>query len=80
MLDPALRTRSGNINIQNKLTSFLYDLMRDYITPGVVEKIIQDSTSNEVEYTNGWLALYASDLANRLLNHEPISNIEPGKV
>lgn len=58
--------RSGKIKITNKLVSFIYELMRDHITPGVLESIVQNSLDSEVYYTNGWLALYAEDIAKRL--------------
>lgn len=67
MTNEELRTRSGNVNASSRLTSFLYDLMRDHLTPGVVEKLVQGSTSQEVSYTNGWLARYAFDLTVRLV-------------
>ncbi len=61
------RDRSGNVVINDKLTSFLYELMRDYLTPGQVESILLNSTNDvDVVYTNGWLAEYANDIAKRL--------------
>lgn len=63
----ALRERSENVKINDKLTSFLYQLMRDYVPAGVVEEMVMQSEDNvETLYTNGWLARYAEDLANRL--------------
>lgn len=62
----ALRERSGSIKINSKLVSFLYDLMRDHLSPGEIEEIVRASQEPEVVYTNGWLAKYAEDLANRL--------------
>lgn len=63
-----LRARSGTVQIESKLVSFLYDLMRDHLPAGVVEKLVQDSQEPNVTYTNGWLANYAKDLAERLQN------------
>ena len=40
--------------------------MRDHLPMGVIEKIVQDADVPIVEYTNGWLAKYAEDIANRL--------------
>lgn len=63
----ALRERSGTIKINNRLVSFLYDLMRDHLPPGKVEALIREAEDEpDIVYTNGWLALYAEDLANRL--------------
>ena len=67
----ALRQRSGNVRLHNRLVSFLYDLMRDHLPPGVIEKLVQEATEPDVTYTNGWLALYAQDLAQRLQNPIP---------
>jgi hypothetical protein len=67
-----LRERSGNYHTNSPLVSFLYELMRDHLTPGVVEKIVLDSRRDQSPWflTNGWLAQYAEDLANRLLPEE----------
>ena len=63
----ALRERSGTVVINSRLVSFLYQLMRDQVTPGIVESIVNQSEDEpEITYTNGWLAKYAEDLANRL--------------
>lgn len=64
-----MRERSGTISINSKLVSFLYELMRDHVPPGVLERIVQDSQDPECLYTNGWLALYAQDLPDRLSNN-----------
>jgi len=61
-----LRESSGNIKINSKLVSFLYELMRDHLPPGKVEEIVRASNEPDVSYTNGWLAQYAEYLANRL--------------
>lgn len=62
-----LRERSGFVTINSHLVSFLYELMRDHITPGTVESLVRSSESDQdIVYTNGWLAKYAEDLANRL--------------
>lgn len=52
--------RSGTVEYQDQLTSFLYELMRDHLTPGVIEKIVRNSESQDTtKYSNGWLAKYA---------------------
>jgi hypothetical protein len=66
-----LRTRSGSVKSSSPLVSFLYTLMRDHLTPGEVEAILQEEVETyagkEVEYSNGWLANYAKDIAQRLV-------------
>lgn len=63
----AMRERSGRVQIDSKLVSFLYQLMRDHVTPGVIEEVLNDSVhESDVVYTNGWLAKYAEDIAKRL--------------
>lgn len=65
-INDGLRERSGHVEINSKLVSFLYDLMRDHLPPGKVEELVRASTESEVLYSNGWLAKYAQDIANRL--------------
>ena len=64
-----LRERSGSVNSKDPLVSFFYTLMRDHLTPGVIEGIISDIEekvlNQEVLYTNGWLANYAKDIVER---------------
>lgn len=63
----SLRERSGHIAINSRLVSFLYELMRDHLPSGEVEALVQQSEDeSNITYTNGWLAKYAEDLANRL--------------
>lgn len=62
----ALRERSGAVRINSKLVSFLYELIRDHLPAGEVERLVRESQEPNVLYTNGWLAKYAEDLANRL--------------
>lgn len=61
-----LRFRSGEVQIDSKLVSVLYSLMRDHIPLGVLERLVNEAESGPVTYTNGWLAEYAKDLADRL--------------
>lgn len=67
----ALRERSGAVKINSRLVSFLYDLMRDHLPIGTVEHLVQEATEPDVLYTNGWLAKYAEDVANRLATQPP---------
>ena len=68
-----LRERSGNVNYDDPLTSLLYSLLRDHVTPGVLENLvreIEDTPSATSLYTNGWLAQYANDLVRRIRHCE----------
>lgn len=65
----ALRAESGSVALDNRLVSFLYQLMHDHVTPGVVEGIVSADAKyvgETITYTNGWLARYAEHLAKRL--------------
>lgn len=61
-----MRERSGSMNSSDPLVIFLYLLMRDHVCPCDVEKIADDSVFGNGEFTNGWLASHAQDLAQRL--------------
>ena len=62
----ALRERSGSVRSDDPLVSFLYQLMRDHVAVGVVEGLMGDAEKQPSVFTNGWLANYAKDLAERL--------------
>jgi hypothetical protein len=61
-----LRERSGSFDSNDMLVSFLYELMRDHVTPGQVEAIMLNVKPTECQFTNGYLARYAADVAERL--------------
>jgi hypothetical protein len=62
-----LRQRSGEVDSDDPLVSFLYGLMRDHLPATTVESLVVASPGYTTTlYTNGWLALYAKDLAARL--------------
>jgi hypothetical protein len=52
--------------LESKLVSFLYELMRDYITPGKVSEILKNCQDPNVVYSNGFLAKYAAFVAKNL--------------
>lgn len=64
----ALYHRSGEEVSANPLVGFLYELMRDHVPPGVVERIVLNSPTRRIKFSNGYLALYAKDVAYRLQN------------
>ncbi len=63
-----LRVRSGEVEHNNLFVSFFYELMRDHLTPGAVEKLVRSvlDGGKDVTYTNGWLASYSIDIVERL--------------
>lgn len=71
-----IRHRSGEVNSNDRLVAFLYILMRDHMATGEVAEVVNmtslDAASgistqqDEFLFSNGWLAKYAEDLANRL--------------
>ena len=64
-----LRARSGTVKSKNRLVTVLYELMRDHLPAGTLETIIRDldgPNCDEFIFTNGWLASYAQDLAERI--------------
>ena len=64
-----LRERSGEVRDSSRLVAFLYDLMICHCTPGRVEEMLRRSPAGlEFVFSNGWLARYAQDVADRLLD------------
>ena len=57
---------SGSIEINSKLVSFLYELLRDHLPASTVQQILSNSQIPEVTYSNGFLAQYAQYVANNL--------------
>lgn len=54
------------------LTAFLYEIMRDHLPIGVLEKIIkQDEASGGFVLSNPHLGAYADELAKRLKRSDP---------
>jgi membrane carboxypeptidase/penicillin-binding protein len=71
-----LREESGVVTYANPLTSFFYQLLRDHLPAGTVEKIVGDivkEAGQSVTFTNGWLARYANNLADTVRNAEAIN-------
>lgn len=62
-----LRHRSGEVNGNDRLTAILYDLLRDHVPPSTLEQLVIDlGDHTSFQYTNGYLANYAADLASRI--------------
>lgn len=79
-VNDALRKRSGSVKInRDRLTSFLYSLMIEHITCGRVEGLVRASPADDTSYSNGWLARYAKDLADRLREGDKYPDSEIAK-
>ena len=67
-----LRETSGSITFNDRLTAFLYVLMRDHTPPGIVSTLLMDSMiggkTEPITYCNGWLADYAHYIAQHLVS------------
>lgn len=67
--DPAntrMRAASGRVNDDRPLVAFLYELARDHLPVGAIEGMMHDWTPEGCMFTNGWLAAWAQDAADRL--------------
>lgn len=62
----SIRERNGCVDDEDKLVAFLYLLMRDHVVPGTLEEIMKNLAADRFQFSNGWLALYAKDIAGRL--------------
>lgn len=63
-----LRAASGAVEDERPLVTFLYLVMRGHLPAGVVAELLEEATRPTVPavFTNGWLARYAQDCADRL--------------
>ncbi len=75
-----LREASGSVDSDDPVLSMLYSLLRDHVHPGDLETIVAEieravNRGDKVtRYTNGWLALYAKNLSERLRKASPAMN------
>lgn len=69
----AIIEASGSYVKRDRMVSFLYELMRDHLTPGKVEEIVRHvlAEDSDVYYCNGWLAKYAAYIVDRLTEKKP---------
>ena len=64
-----MRLVSGEVADRRKLVAFLYLLIRDHVLIGTIEElldVVASAERKEWAYTNGWLARWAQDAADRL--------------
>ena len=65
----SMRERSGKVNSDKMMVGFLYELMRDHLPVGTVERLIRNNAvegCDEFNFSNGWLAEIAKDMAKRI--------------
>jgi hypothetical protein len=65
----SMRARSGEVNDRRFLVGFLYVLARDELPVGRIEELydrFRPTEGVECMFTNGWLANWAKDMADRL--------------
>lgn len=80
--DSLLRDKSGSVDSDDPFVSLFYSLLREHVAPGVLEKLVREiedqvaANKPTTEYTNGWLARYAENLAIRLRRCD-VSNVQP---
>lgn len=67
-----MRAASGEVDDPRPLVAFLYELARDEVTTGVLEgKLDRLAKAEEpFAFTNGWLARWAQDAADRLTSED----------
>ena len=66
---PRIREASGTVILDDPLTAFFYLLMRDKLPTGQVADLIlevEGIMGRDLSFSNGWLARYAADCAERL--------------
>lgn len=63
-----MRKASGMVDTNDPLVVFFYVLVRDKMTPGELELLLErvNLAATNHEFTNGWLAGYAKDVVSRL--------------
>ncbi|MEE9609518.1 MAG: hypothetical protein V3U03_17410 [Myxococcota bacterium] len=72
-----MRIESGKVDDDRPLVAFLYRLMRDELTPGRVEEIIVNIGPGPHQFSNGWLAVYAQNMAERLTGRPSDDDLLP---
>lgn len=55
------------------IVAFLYELLRDHLPASTVEELVKNSKVGSYRLTNGYIADYAEELADRLFNEKHLS-------
>lgn len=64
-----MRRASGRVNDSRPIVALLYDLARDMVPLGTLEVYIDKNSQSQdgpFMFTNGWLAQWAKDAADRI--------------
>ncbi len=62
-----MRERTGQVD-GTRLEAFIYTLLRDHVPAGKIEQLMLNMSEHDgFQFTNGWLAEYAKDVAARLI-------------
>lgn len=84
-----MRLRSGGVRLRTRLVSFLYELARDHLPTGLIERVVEniqieqedmidkgEDPNKDLVASNGWLAKWAGDVAMRLDTPNTIEKAE----
>lgn len=76
------REASGHVSYEDPIVEFLYLLMRDHLSTGVVEDLVLETEESHgpTLYTNGWLAKYAMYLVKRLRSEKENKEVSIPKI
>jgi uncharacterized protein YodC (DUF2158 family) len=71
--DTLLKEASGTVTSDDPMVGFVYDLLRDYVRPGDMERAVENNLyKGTCTFSNGWLAKYAKDVVETLT--KPLEN------
>lgn len=64
-----LQDKSGKVSTSDPLTVFIYLLLKDYMTTGEVEAVLEQMIGlfpGYVKCNNGWMGLYAKNVKDKI--------------
>ncbi len=68
--DTLLKEASGTVTSDDPMVGFVYDLLRDYVRPGDMERAVENNLyKGTCTFSNGWLANYAKNIVKTLTKH-----------
>jgi hypothetical protein len=66
LMHKKLVAAAGTFTTSDRVTSFLYELMRDHLPAGVVQEILVNTPPGKQTLSNWWIASYADWVAKEL--------------